>query len=139
MLVGTVLCATAACGSGELKSATAPSTPAWQEPESYDYTLTSATSVLAGTFRVKVRDGEVVEAVGLDKDSKRQAHQVLSEVPTIKELLRELVKARGDDADTADAEYAADGRPLRITLDWDKNAIDDEAMYVISSFRVAAP
>ncbi|MGW2831724.1 DUF6174 domain-containing protein [Streptomyces sp. NPDC001286] len=134
-----MLCATAACGSGELKCATAPSTPAWQEPEAYDYTLTSATSVLAGTFRVKVRDGEVVEAVGVDKDSRRQAHEQLSEVPTIKELLKKLATARGDDADTADAEYAADGRPLRITLDWDKNAIDDEALYVISSFRVAAP
>ncbi|MER8010391.1 DUF6174 domain-containing protein [Streptomyces sp. NPDC094149] len=139
MLVGAVLCATAACGPGDLKNATAPSTTSWQEPESYDYTLTSATQVLAGTFRVKVRDGKVVRAVGLDKDSRRQAHDLLDEVPTVGDLLKRLAKARSDEADTAEAEYAADGQPLRITLDWDKNAIDDEALYVISSFRTTAP
>ncbi|MET7724600.1 DUF6174 domain-containing protein [Streptomyces mirabilis] len=56
-------------------------------------------------------------------------------MPTIGGLLRRLEKARSEDADTAEADYAADGRPVRISLDWDKNAIDDEALYVISSYE----
>ncbi|MEV0736800.1 DUF6174 domain-containing protein [Streptomyces sp. NPDC050549] len=52
---------------------------------------------------------------------------------TIRALLTRPEKARSDKADTAEAEYAADGHPVRINLNWDKNAIDDEALYVISS------
>jgi hypothetical protein len=48
--------------------------------------------------------------------------------------LEELEQARRDRADTAEAKYAADGHPLRISLDWDENAIDDEALYVIGSY-----
>lgn len=134
-LVGALLGATAACGSGEPKSATAPTRTTWQEPESYAYTLTSTTQVLAGTFRVEVRDGQVTEAVGVDEDSRRQARELPGEVPTIGELLKRLAKARSDNAHIAKAEYATDGHPLRITLDWDQNAIDDEALYVISSYK----
>lgn len=134
-LTGALLCATAACGSGEPQTATAPVRTTWQEPPSYAYTLTSTTQVLAGTFRVKVRDGKVTEAVGVDEDSRRQVRELLGEVPTIGELLKRLAKARGDGAHTAKAEYATDGHPLRITLDWDQNAIDDEALYVISSYK----
>jgi len=55
-------------------------------------------------------------------------------VPTIGELLDELEQARRDNADTAEAEYAPDGHPERISLDWDENAVDDEALYVISAY-----
>ncbi len=37
--------------------------------------------------------------------------------------------------DTAEAAYAADGHPVRIPLDWEKNAIDDEARYVINAYE----
>ncbi|MFD7601662.1 DUF6174 domain-containing protein [Streptomyces mirabilis] len=97
--------------------------------------MTSTTQVLAGTFRVKVRDGRVTEAVGVDADSRRQVQELPGEVPTIDGLLRRPEKARSEDADTAEADYAADGRPVRFSLDWDKNAIDDEALYVISSYE----
>jgi hypothetical protein len=56
-------------------------------------------------------------------------------VPTIGALLHELDQARRDDADTAEADYAADGHPVRISLDWEENAIDDEARYVISAYE----
>ncbi|MEU2287257.1 DUF6174 domain-containing protein [Streptomyces sp. NPDC013178] len=140
VLIGALLCATAACGSTappESAERSGPST-AWQEPASYTYTLTSTTQVLAGTFRVKVQDGRVAEAVGLDEDSRRQVRELPGEVPSIGELLKRLEQARSDDADTAEAEYASDGHPLRISLDWEKNAIDDEALYVISAYEPAA-
>nr|WP_282702673.1 DUF6174 domain-containing protein [Streptomyces sp. CC219B] len=134
-MAGVVL--VAGCGGGEPEV----SAPVWKEPGSYTYTLTSATQVLWGTFRVTVRDGEVVEAVGLDDDSRRVLRDLPERpdrVPTIGGLVELLEQARQERADTAEAEYAADGRPTRITLDWDENAIDDEAEYVIGGYRPAA-
>jgi hypothetical protein len=137
VLIGALLCTTAACDSTASPGSTGGSTPTtgWQEPASYAYTLTSQTQVLAGTFRVEVRDGAVAEVAGVDADSRRAAREVPGEVPTIGELLERLERARADDAHTAKAEYAADGHPLRISLDWDENAVDDEALYVISSYE----
>ncbi|MFI6622664.1 DUF6174 domain-containing protein [Streptomyces sp. NPDC050528] len=132
---GTLLCVATACASGPPASAEAgKAETTWEEPASYDYTLTSATQVLAGTFRVQVRDGTVAQVTGIDADSRRQSRELPGQVPTMGELLKRLDQARRDHADTAEAEYAADGHPLRITLDEDKNAVDDEALYVISSY-----
>ena len=130
------MCVATACGSSASSGSAdaSESKTTWEEPASYSCTLKSATQVLAGTFRVKVRDGRVTEAVGVDGDARRQVQELPGEVPTIGELLTRLEKARSDRADTAEAEYAADGHPVRIILDWDKNAIDDEALYVISSY-----
>ncbi|GGW80840.1 DUF6174 domain-containing protein [Streptomyces galilaeus] len=84
---------------------------------------------------MEVRHGKAAEVVGLDEDSRRQAQDLPGEVPTIGALLKTLHRARSQDADTAEADYAADGRPVRIFLDWDKNSIDDEALYTISSYE----
>ncbi|MES5824126.1 DUF6174 domain-containing protein [Streptomyces sp. RG80] len=121
-----------ACGDGA-----EPSAPAWEEPASYAYTLTSSAGErpLIGTFRITVRDGEVAAAVGLDDSGRRVVRQLPHQVPTLGALLEELEQARGDDADTAEAEYAADGHPTRIELDWEANALDDEASYEITDYE----
>ncbi|MEX1651785.1 DUF6174 domain-containing protein [Streptomyces pseudovenezuelae] len=126
-----------ACNSSLSPEPAKESGPAatWQEPASYVYTLTSTTQVMAGTFRVSVRDRKVTKAVGLDADSRRQAKDLPGEVPTIGDMLKTLGRARSEGAATAEADYAADGHPVRISLDWDENAIDDEALYVIDSYR----
>ncbi|MEU5764619.1 DUF6174 domain-containing protein [Streptomyces asoensis] len=138
-LLGALACAGAGCGSSGTPTAGATATAGpvreWQEPAAYTYTLTSSTQVLAGTFRVKVRDGKVVEVAGADADSRRQAQDPRSEIPTIGKLLAMLDRARGEHAHTAEADYADDGRPLRIVLDQDENSIDDEAFYMISSYE----
>ncbi|MFI5555113.1 DUF6174 domain-containing protein [Streptomyces sp. NPDC051738] len=135
-LTAGLLCAVAACGT-ESKSAPAGGGATWQEPASYAYTLrsTEGERTLLGTFRITVRDGAVVEAVGLDDSGRRVVEDVPDAVPTIGELLDELEQARRDDADKAEAEYAAEGHPARISLDWEENAIDDEALYVISAYE----
>ncbi|MFD6173794.1 DUF6174 domain-containing protein [Streptomyces coeruleorubidus] len=149
VLVGGLLCATSACGTStsstsgeaaESKSEGVQSELPWEEPDSYAYTLTSSEGErsLIGTFRVTVRDGKVVRAVGLDDSGRRVVRRLPGEVPTLGELLTEMAQARRDKADTAEAEYAADGHPVRILVDWDKNAIDDEALYVISAYASAA-
>ncbi|MEU6762433.1 DUF6174 domain-containing protein [Streptomyces sp. NPDC046853] len=131
-LIGMLIGATAACGTEDARDGST-----WEEPSSYAYTLksTEGERSLLGTFRVTVRDGKVAEAVGLDESGRRVAKQLPGEVPTIGELLEELEQARHDRADTAEAKYASDGHPLRISLDRDKNALDDEALYVISAYE----
>ncbi|GAA3291422.1 hypothetical protein GCM10020295_08220 [Streptomyces cinereospinus] len=134
VLTGGLMCATAACGGG---TSPARPSPEWHEPSSYTYTLRSAQGErpLIGTFRVTVTDGAVTAAAGLDVSGRRVARHNPGAVPTLGELLAELAQARRDGADTAEAEYAADGHPVRITLDWERNALDDEAAYVISGYR----
>ncbi|MFF5969013.1 DUF6174 domain-containing protein [Streptomyces collinus] len=147
VLAGGLLCATSACGratpsnsGAESRSPGVHSERAWDEPASYAYTLTSSEGErsLIGAFRVTVRDGKVVKAVGLDDSGRWVVRQLPGEVPTLGELLAEMAQARRDEADTAEAEYAADGHPVRILLDWEKNAVDDEALYVISDYEPAA-
>lgn len=145
-LMGMLLCLDTGCGAGSSASAIAEGgapksggvrhTATWVEPASYVYTLTATTDVLAGTFRVEVRNGAVTKAVGLDEDSRRQVREH-AETPTLGELLKRLDRARKDNAETAEVEYAADGHPVLISLDWDKNAIDDEALYAISAYEPA--
>jgi hypothetical protein len=132
-LVGGLICAVAGCGSETVAPVS------WREPASYAYTLRSSEGErsLIGTFRITVRDRAVVKAVGLDDSGRRVAEDVPDAIPTIGELLAELEQARRDDADRAEAEYAAEGHPVRISLDWMENAIDDEALYVISDFEPA--
>jgi hypothetical protein len=146
LLIGALLYGSAACGGesssgvSEAGTAAAGSEVAWEEPASYTYTLTSSAGerMLLGTFEVTVRDGKVRKAVGLDDSARQVVRRAPGEVPTIGELLGELEQARRDHAHRADAEYAADGHPVRISLDWQKDAIDDEALYVIGSFAPAA-
>lgn len=117
------------------KGTTARSNITWHEPASYVYTLTSTSQVLAGSFRVTVRDGKVVKAVGLDDDSRVMVERGPEGIPKIGDLLDRLAKAWEERADTAEVEYAVGGYPSRITLDVDEDAIDDEAEYVISAYE----
>ncbi|GHD07188.1 hypothetical protein GCM10010313_26110 [Streptomyces violarus] len=137
VLIGGVICAAAACGTDTPASTQAPSRAPWQEPASYTYTLQSSEGErsLLGAFRITVRDGAVVKSVGLDALGRRAVESAPDSVPTIGELLKELEQARQDDAETVEADYAADGHPVRISLDWEKNATDDEARYVISAYE----
>ncbi|MFF3336500.1 DUF6174 domain-containing protein [Streptomyces sp. NPDC002888] len=125
-----------ACGA-EATPGAGPSRPAWAEPAAYTYTLTSSEGerALIGTFRVTVRDGEVARATGLDADSRRVVSQSPDAIPTLADLLAELDQARHDHADVVKVQYAKDGHPLRIEVDWDERAVDDEARYVISAYK----
>ncbi|MEI5101097.1 DUF6174 domain-containing protein [Streptomyces sp. PmtG] len=148
VLAAGALCALSACGDESSGSGAANAKPlpathqsekAWKEPSSYVYTLTSGQGErsLIGRFRVTVRNGEVTKAVGLDDSGRRVVKKLPRHVPTIGELLEEMRQARRDDADTAKATYAQDGHPVRIVLDHDKDALDDEALYEISDYRPA--
>ncbi|AZP16052.1 DUF6174 domain-containing protein [Streptomyces aquilus] len=138
LAVAGLICTVAGCGA-ETSSASAPKEVTWEEPAAYTYTLTSSEGErsLIGRFRVTVRDGKVTEAVGLDDSARRVVERAPDQVPTLGALLGALKQARSDGADTAEAEYAADGHPERIFLDWDENAVDDEERYVVESYEPA--
>ncbi|HZF92528.1 DUF6174 domain-containing protein [Streptomyces sp.] len=138
LLAGGLLTLATACGDDTgASAATEREAPAWTEPAAYAYTLTSSGGErsLIGTYRVTVRDGEVTDAVGLDDSARRVVRRLPGQIPAIGDLLRELDRARQDGADRAEAEYAGDGHPVRIALDWDADALDDEAEYVISAYE----
>ncbi|TLS48162.1 hypothetical protein FE633_00100 [Streptomyces montanus] len=136
-VLGALLWTTSACGKDSSAKA---SEPDWQEPSSYTYTLTSSEGerALIGTFDITVRDAKVVKAVGLDESARRVVKQLPDQVPTIGDLLDELAQAREDGAHQAEVEHAGAGHPVRIWLDWEENAIDDEALYVISDYEPLA-
>lgn len=161
VLAGGLMCAAVGCGGGPgspvvevgvgvgVDASTSSPTPSssfssfaesWKEPASYVYTLTSSEGErsLIGTFRVTVRDGKVAKAVGLDESARGVVKGAPEEVPTIRGLLDRLSRAHHEGADTAEAEYAPDGHPVRITLDPEKNTVDDEESYVISGYQPTA-
>ena len=125
----------AACGSRE------PVTSGWTEPAGkYEYTLQSTCGerLVHGRLRLTVEGGEVVEAVGLDEPGKMTVEAAkLEHLPTLKELVDEYELAVREKADKAVVEFdKGDGHPTRIDLDIYRNAVDDEACYRISDYRV---
>ncbi len=107
----------------------------WTEPASYSYTLEyGGGEAPVGPIRITVEDHKVVEAHGLDDTGRRIHRELPDEIPTLAGLLGELRRARAENAHIAEADYASDGRPERISLDWDERTIHDEVGYVVSDY-----
>jgi len=134
-LSGLALSGTAGCGAIGFDAPGQNSF--WQEPNSYAYTLEAGGGerALLGKYRITVRDRKVAEAEGLDDYADRIVAEMPDIVPTIGDLLPQLEQVRRGRGDTADVEYAEDGHPRRIVLDPIKDAIDDEATYVITDYK----
>ncbi|EMF52781.1 MULTISPECIES: DUF6174 domain-containing protein [Streptomyces] len=132
----TLLWALSACGE-ESTTAKGSSPSSWEEPSAYRYTLRSSEGerALIGTFEVTVRDGKVVKAVGIDESGRRVVDRKLTEVPTIAGLSKQVEAARDEGADAVDVEYAKDGRPTSISIDWEEDAIDDEEAYTLGDYE----
>lgn len=72
----------------------------------------------------------------MENDLDMLDHGFVDDVPTIGGLLAEARRARDAEADVVDvAVDPADGHPMSIDIDWDRNSIDDEACYVITDFK----
>jgi hypothetical protein len=120
---------------------TMPATPpAWTEPAAYKFTLKSSCGqgALEGTFQSVVKNGVVVQNVGLDAAARKALMLRLSKlVPTLGEIEAEVSTARRQGADEVVVEHdPADGHPTAARIDPDKDALGDEYCYEISDYSV---
>jgi len=140
-MAGVTALALAGCGGASptaeptVEPAVAPGV-IWQEPARYEYTVEShcGERLLIGTFKMTVADGKVTEVSRADEALPEAKPE---NFPTLKDLLDEYSTAKQKGAHVAKLETdPADGHPTRIELDPIKNAIDDEACYLISNYLV---
>ncbi len=113
----------------------------WDVPESYEFKVKSSCGErsLIGLFRIVVQNGYVAEAEGLDESGKALFKSGLGEsIPTLEGLLEEAVEAQQVNADVLQVEFdPSDGHPTRINIDYNKDATDDEACYVITEYSAS--
>ncbi|MDF6040856.1 DUF6174 domain-containing protein [Streptomyces sp. JH14] len=110
----------------------------WSEPNRYSFRLLSESGERSGLgeYRITVGDGKVVKAIGLDEPARLTVEGNPQDVPTLGGLLTDVQKARAGHAEVAEVVFAADGHPTEIHIDWLADAIDDEADYLITEYRV---
>ncbi|WP_020524255.1 DUF6174 domain-containing protein [Catelliglobosispora koreensis] len=138
ILLATVL-ALAGCSTTSPQNTIAP-TSTWQPTSSYTYTLQSSCGeqLLHGIMKITVQNGQTTAAVGLDESGKRTVEAAkLTSLPTLAALIRQYEEAVSRGAALANADYAPAGHPSRISIDYDKNALDDELCYVITDYTPA--
>jgi hypothetical protein len=94
---------------------------------------------LTGRFRVTVVTGTVTDAAGLDESSRRSlAGFPRNLVPTLGQLVQRVTDARRGGAAVAKLDVdPTDGHPVRIEIDPDAHAIDDEQCFTISEYHPA--
>lgn len=141
----TPLLALGACANGPAQQAGAPvvavsSTAAtWVAPGAYKFVLDSRCGerALLGRFRVRVENGEVVDTVGLDDAAKRALMlRVADLVPTLQQLEQQAASARAAGGSAEVERDPADGHPVRLTIDPEPGAIDDEACYTVEDYSI---
>jgi uncharacterized protein DUF6174 len=134
-----LLTLTGACAGQPAEVAAPAPAPTWTAPAKYAFTLTSdcGERALIGRFRVTVRD-DVARAEGLDDAARRALMlRVADLVPTLSGLEAEAETARRGGADEVTIERdAADGHATKITIDTERNAVDDEACYTIEDYTI---
>jgi Family of unknown function (DUF6174) len=114
----------------------------WQEPARYSFTLDSrcGEQALIGRFQITVDNGKVSQVTGLDEQARGALKGGRHEfVPTLRELLDQVDRARSSGADVATASFdPADGHPTELEIDPELNTVDDESCYVVSDYRPTA-
>jgi hypothetical protein len=114
--------------------------PAWREPASYKFTLTSScgSGALVGTFQSVVQNGLVVQNTGLDKPARKALSLHLSHlVPTLGQIQAEVDSARNQGADEVVIDHdATDGHPTKVRIDPKTATKGDEYCYQISNYSV---
>jgi hypothetical protein len=146
VLYGAILLtAVAGCGSSSGPGATpaAATPPAWTEPANYRFTLESSCGQqpLIGRFRVDVAGGVVDRTQGLDEAGRRAVMlRIGNLVPTLAQMVADAEQARADGADEVVVDRdPADGHPVAVRVDPDRNATDDETCFTISDYTIGGP
>ena len=142
LLMAAVGCGASAPGTAAPGTA-ASSAPAWTEPANYRFSFESSCGerALIGRFRVDVANGTVDRVQGLDEAGQRAVMlRIANLVPTLGQMAADADEARATGADEAVVERdPADGHPVAIRIDPDRNAIDDETCFTISDYTIGGP
>lgn len=113
--------------------------PRWDAPSHYDFVVRSRCGEqnFIGTFRISVKEGKVANVEGLD-ESATTALKYMSqgEVPSLEDLVGFARRAQTAGADVAEITYdETGGHPVRIDIDYDTSAIDDESCFAVRRYR----
>ncbi|WP_157441676.1 DUF6174 domain-containing protein [Actinoplanes awajinensis] len=130
----TVTAALTLSGCSSTPSGTTVRAVAGTLPDHYSYVVTASCGERAviGTFRIVVRDRDVVvSAEPADPESTVQVP--LASFPTLKYIVEQVESAEPD----AVVEFTTDaaGRPAHVSIDHRPNAIDDEECYDITDIQ----
>ncbi len=100
-------------------------------PSAYEFTVdVMCFCPTYGRWRITVDGQDVVDAEPLDDQRGRRP-----ELPTIDEILDEAVRAETTPGPTVEARYdPRTGVPRSVSIDWIKNAVDDEIAWGVSDF-----
>lgn len=115
----------------------------WAVANADDYSFQFRRSCFCPTglvrpVHIEVLDGTVTSAVYVDTEE--PLPPPLTSVPTIDDLFDEVQAAIDGMAFSILADYDADlGYPISVSIDHIKNAIDDEMVLTVSSFRLGGP
>ena len=139
VVAGALIAVLAGCGLVGGPSAEDQHRDRWQEgkPSTYSFVLdaTCGERALIGRFAVTVRGTEVTRVEGLDQQGRALVKVRSDLVPSLDGLLAELDDARHRDADVARATFdEGDGHLTTLQIDYDKNATDDEACYLVTAY-----
>lgn len=83
-----------------------------------------------GLHWVQVVEGDVVEAISLDQNEPVPPSD-LDIIESIDDIF-DMIERAEREADELEVEYADDGYPTRVTIDWIKRAVDDEMHLEVS-------
>ena len=137
--------ALAACGSSAPKAADPPppttSTTtttiapkdAWVAPAHYRFDYRPGCFCPSLPTRVEVRDGKVVKATLIEEVSGVPGQ---TDAPTIDKLLADVKRAEKEATGEVKVDYDKNGVPIEASIDWIKNAIDDEMTWRIENFKI---
>lgn len=114
--------------------------PVWTSPDTYEFDLKSSCGErnLIGRFHIVVENGRLNSVKGLGGSDKSLVEFLLEshDIPTLEELLAEADEARRTEADVVEVSLdPSDGHPTQIDIDYNRNAIDDEACYSITHYN----
>ena len=142
MLFAAVL---AACGSSAPKAADPPPSTtstttttvapkdAWVAPAHYRFDYRPGCFCPSLPTRVEVRDGKVVKATLLEEVSGGPGE---TDSPTIDKLLADVKRAEKEATGEVKVDYDKNGVPIEASIDWIKNAIDDEMSWRIENLTI---
>jgi hypothetical protein len=105
----------------------------WAAPDRYEYVVTSSCGERSflGTYAITVE-----RRSGVRSTARNGSIDLQGEIPSIEDLLAEAAAARESGADEVTVETdPADGHPTLIQIDYETDAIDDEACYEITEYR----